>query len=126
MSGAIELRGYTFLDSMQPAFASFVATTCRGFLPVQGQASLFIEIAPGIAINRITIITALAVFGHRIAADRGAARRVGETKRAAGQAGGVHEAVVQAAQPREPGAVTVLEGRLDAVVSALAVGLTVV
>ena len=54
MSESIELRAYTFLDSMQPAFASFVGTTARGFLPVQGQASLWVEIAPGIAINRLT------------------------------------------------------------------------
>jgi ethanolamine utilization microcompartment shell protein EutS len=56
MSETIELRAYTFLDSMQPAFAAFVGTTARGFLPVQGQASLFIEIAPGIAINQLTDI----------------------------------------------------------------------
>jgi len=54
MADKIELRAYTFLNSMQPAFASFVATTCRGFLPVEGQAALFVEIAPGISINRIT------------------------------------------------------------------------
>jgi len=30
--------------------------TARGFLPVPGQASLFVEIAPGIAINRVTDI----------------------------------------------------------------------
>src|SRR5689334_7679006 len=28
--------------------------TARGFLPLPGQASLFVEIAPGIAINRVT------------------------------------------------------------------------
>ncbi|MAB91217.1 MAG: hypothetical protein VX913_16000 [Planctomycetota bacterium] len=60
MSESIELRAYTFLDSMQPAFASFVGTTARGFLPVQGQAALFIEIAPGIAINRLTDIACKA------------------------------------------------------------------
>lgn len=54
MSDSIELRAYTFLDSMQPAFAAFVGTTARGFLPTQGQAALFVEIAPGIAINRLT------------------------------------------------------------------------
>ena len=54
MSDSIELRAFTFLDSMQPAFASFVGTTAKGFLPVQGQAALFVEIAPGIAINRLT------------------------------------------------------------------------
>lgn len=54
MSSAIELRAFTFLDSLQPAVAAYLGTTARGFLPVQGQASLFVEIAPGIAINRLT------------------------------------------------------------------------
>jgi hypothetical protein len=51
---ATTLRCYTFLDSLQPQLASFIGKTARGFLPVPGQASLFVEIAPGIAINRIT------------------------------------------------------------------------
>lgn len=51
---AIQLRTYTFLDSLQPQFASFIGKTARGFLPVPGVASLFVEIAPGIAINRVT------------------------------------------------------------------------
>jgi ethanolamine utilization microcompartment shell protein EutL len=41
---------------MQPQLASFVGKTARGFLPVPGVASLWIEIAPGIAVNRITDI----------------------------------------------------------------------
>ncbi len=52
----VQLRTYTFLDSMQPQFASFVASTARGYLPVRGQAALYVEIAPGIAINRVTDI----------------------------------------------------------------------
>lgn len=50
----IQLRTFVFLDSMQPQFASYVATTARGYLPVAHEASVFIEIAPGIAINRAT------------------------------------------------------------------------
>ncbi|HZM00032.1 MAG TPA: hypothetical protein VFD43_07245 [Planctomycetota bacterium] len=50
----VQLRAYAFLDSMQPQFASFVASTARGYLPVRGQAALYVEIAPGIAINRVT------------------------------------------------------------------------
>ena len=50
----VSLRTYTFLDALQPQFATFMGKTARGFLPVPGQASLFIEIAPGIAINRVT------------------------------------------------------------------------
>ncbi|HNR93864.1 MAG TPA: hypothetical protein PKM67_03295 [Kiritimatiellia bacterium] len=49
-----ELRTYVFLDSLQPQHASFLATVAKGFLPTAGQASLFVEIAPGIAINSVT------------------------------------------------------------------------
>jgi hypothetical protein len=51
---AIQLRTYTFLDSLQPQLASFIGKTARGFLPVPHVASLYVEIAPGIAINRVT------------------------------------------------------------------------
>lgn len=51
---AVELRTHIFLDSMQPQFAAYVASTAKGYLPVAGQAALYVEIAPGIFINRIT------------------------------------------------------------------------
>ena len=51
---ATTLRTYTFLDQLQPQLASFMGKTARGFLPLPGMASLFVEIAPGIAINRVT------------------------------------------------------------------------
>lgn len=50
----VTLRTYTFLDSLQPQLASFIGKTARGFLPVPHVASLFIEIAPGLAVNQIT------------------------------------------------------------------------
>lgn len=50
------LRSFVFLDQLQPQLASFIATTARGFLPVPGQAALYVEIAPGMAINKITDI----------------------------------------------------------------------
>jgi len=49
----VTLRTYIFLDSLQPQLASFIGTTARGFLPVAGDASMFIETAPGLIINRI-------------------------------------------------------------------------
>ena len=49
-----ELRAYTFIDVLQPQFTSFIASTARGYLPVAEQASLFVEIAPGMDINRVT------------------------------------------------------------------------
>jgi hypothetical protein len=51
---AITLRTYCFLDALQPQLATFMGKTSRGFLPVPGQASLWVESAPGIAINRVT------------------------------------------------------------------------
>jgi hypothetical protein len=41
---------------MQPQYASFIATIAQGFLPTQGMAALYVEIAPGIEINRVTDI----------------------------------------------------------------------
>jgi hypothetical protein len=45
------LRSYAFLDSLQPQVAAHICTTCRGYFPVPGVASLFVEIAPGMAIH---------------------------------------------------------------------------
>ena len=50
----MELRTFTYLDVLQPQLASFLQTVAQGFLPLEGQAALLIEIAPGIAINNIT------------------------------------------------------------------------
>lgn len=51
-----DLRCYVFLDSLQAQNASFWATVAQGFLPNSGMASLFVEISPGIEINRVTDI----------------------------------------------------------------------
>ncbi|MGQ9585260.1 MAG: hypothetical protein ACUVXG_07660 [Anaerolineae bacterium] len=51
-----DLRAYVFLDSLQPQMAAFIGSTARGFLPLRGDASLWVEISPGIEINRITDI----------------------------------------------------------------------
>jgi hypothetical protein len=50
----ITLRTYVFLDALQPQLASLMGTVSRGFLPVPGIASLFVEVAPGMAVNRLT------------------------------------------------------------------------
>jgi hypothetical protein len=49
----VTLRSYIFLDDLQPQLAAFIGTTARGFLPVGGVASMFIETAPGMVINRL-------------------------------------------------------------------------
>ena len=56
----VDLRGYVFLDSLQPQMAAFVGSTARGFLPLVGDASLWVEISPGIEINRVTDIAVKA------------------------------------------------------------------
>jgi len=50
----ISLRTYVYLDVLQPQLASFLATVSQGYLPIEEQAALFIEVQPGIAINRLT------------------------------------------------------------------------
>ncbi|OFW52804.1 MAG: hypothetical protein A2V75_10900 [Actinobacteria bacterium RBG_16_70_17] len=54
MKGDVNLRGYSFLDSLQPQYAAFLGTVAQGFLPLANDASLMVEISPGIEINRLT------------------------------------------------------------------------
>lgn len=56
----MELRGYVFLDALQPQMAAFIGSTARGFLPLVGDASLWVEISPGIEINRVTDVAVKA------------------------------------------------------------------
>jgi len=50
----VDLRSYVFLDNLQPQYAAFLGTVAQGFLPIAHMASLYVEISPGIEINRIT------------------------------------------------------------------------
>ena len=54
MQATIEIRSFAFLDSLQPQYAAFLGTVAQGFLPLAGDASLYVEVAPGIEINRLT------------------------------------------------------------------------
>jgi len=55
MSGqGISLRSFVYLDVLQPQLASFLATVAQGYLPIEEQAALLVEVQPGIAVNRIT------------------------------------------------------------------------
>jgi ethanolamine utilization microcompartment shell protein EutL len=55
-----DLRSFVFIDSLQPQLAAFLGTIAKGFLPVAGEASLIVEISPGIEINRVTDIAVKA------------------------------------------------------------------
>jgi ethanolamine utilization microcompartment shell protein EutL len=50
---SVALRTYVFLDSLKPQLVGHICSTCRGFWPVPGNAALFIETAPGMAIHRL-------------------------------------------------------------------------
>lgn len=56
----IELRSFVFLDSLQPQHAAYMGTLAQGFLPLPGDTSLWIEISPGVEINRITDVAVKA------------------------------------------------------------------
>ena len=55
-----ELRSFIVLDSLQEQLASFMASTVQGYMPVEGMASLFVEVAPGMEIVRLLDIAVKA------------------------------------------------------------------
>ncbi len=50
----MQLRTYSFIDVLQPQLTGFLQTVAPGFQPLEGQASLFVEVAPGISVNKLT------------------------------------------------------------------------
>ena len=58
----IKLRTYIFIDALQPQLATYLGTVSQGFLPVPGDACLWIELAPGMAVHRLTDIALKAGF----------------------------------------------------------------
>ena len=52
----VELRTYVYIDSLQPQLAEYMASVSQGFPPVPGDACLWVEVAPGMAVHRVTDI----------------------------------------------------------------------
>ncbi|QEP43225.1 BMC domain-containing protein [Ectothiorhodospiraceae bacterium BW-2] len=50
----ISLRTYVYIDALQPQLAAYIATASQGFLPVPGDACLWVEVSPGMAVHRLT------------------------------------------------------------------------
>ena len=48
-----QLRAYCHIDRMQPQFAAFIGTITQGDPPVEGMASLYVEMAPGNWVFRV-------------------------------------------------------------------------
>jgi hypothetical protein len=55
-----QLRAFCFLDQMQAQFASFVGTITQGDLPVEGMASLYVEMSPGNEVFRVVDVAVKA------------------------------------------------------------------
>ena len=45
-----------FIDSLQPQLAELMASVSQGFPPVPGDSCLWVEVAPGMAVHRVTDI----------------------------------------------------------------------
>ena len=60
MASEFSLRCYCYLNRMQPQYAAFVGTITQGDLPIEGMASLYIEMAPGNEVFRTVDIAVKA------------------------------------------------------------------
>lgn len=61
---SISLRTYVYIDSLQPQLAAYLGTASQGFLPVPGDACLWIEVAPGMAVHRLCDVALKATRVH--------------------------------------------------------------
>lgn len=50
----IDLRTFSHIDRLQPQTTAMIGTGSRGFMPLEDQACLIIEVSPGITINVVT------------------------------------------------------------------------
>ena len=60
----IKLRTYVYIDSLQPQLAEYMATVSQGFLPIPGDACLWVEVSPGMAVHRLTDVALKATRVH--------------------------------------------------------------
>jgi len=52
-SSQVQLRGFVVIDHMQPQFAATIAASSDGYFPVAGESACWVEVCPGIAVNRL-------------------------------------------------------------------------
>ena len=46
------LRGYVYIDNMQPQYSALLSKTVKGDMPIVGMAQLFIELSPAVEVYR--------------------------------------------------------------------------
>ncbi len=68
----VELRTFVTNDRMQPQFAAFVGATVSGDPPIAGMAQLYVEVAPGNEVYRLTdvVLKAAAVRPASLVVER--------------------------------------------------------
>jgi ethanolamine utilization microcompartment shell protein EutS len=49
----VQLRGLVIIDQMQPQFAATIAANSDGYFPIPGETACWVEVCPGIAVNRL-------------------------------------------------------------------------
>ena len=60
----IKLRTYVYIDSLQPQLADYMASVSQGYPPTPGEACLWVEVSPGMAVHRLTDIALKATRVH--------------------------------------------------------------
>jgi microcompartment protein CcmL/EutN len=60
----IKLRTYVYIDSLQPQLAEYMASVSQGYPPTPGEACLWVEVSPGMAVHRLTDIALKATRVH--------------------------------------------------------------
>ena len=50
----VSLRTFVVIDALQEQLASYLGTSSQGFLPVPGDACLWVEVAPGMAVHSLS------------------------------------------------------------------------
>jgi hypothetical protein len=65
VASGVDLRVYLPISDLQPQFAAYLGTPtrARGYPPYAGQHALIVEVAPGLAIERVTDLALKAVPG---------------------------------------------------------------
>ena len=63
VASGVDLRVYLPISDLQPQFAAYLGTPtrARGYPPYAGQHALIVEVAPGLAIERVTDLALKAV-----------------------------------------------------------------
>jgi len=60
----IKLKTYVFIDALQPQLAVYLGSVSQGFLPVPGDAALWIEVSPGMAVHSMSDLALKATRVH--------------------------------------------------------------